>query len=159
LFREINATHFYSYNRHYHVTLLLLPSTQHFLETFSISFFLFFYFTNHHNIKPKLRERENKMVYTISGIRFPVLPSLQNSTLRGADRRTSSSHSFLLNKKNYSSFSRNNQSISFFVLMLFQFSLRSANSSCFLFLQTSFNTCIGGNLFDFVLFFVLLPKW
>jgi 1,4-alpha-glucan branching enzyme len=46
------------------------------------------------------------MVYTISGIRFPVLPSLQNSTLRGADRRTSSSHSFLLNKKNYSSFSR-----------------------------------------------------
>ncbi|KAL5060200.1 hypothetical protein RYX36_031804 [Vicia faba] len=43
------------------------------------------------------------MVYTISGIRFPVLPSLHKSTLR-CDRRTSSSHSFFLNKN--SSFSR-----------------------------------------------------
>nr|AHW50661.1 starch branching protein II [Lens culinaris] len=42
------------------------------------------------------------MVYTISGIRFPVLPSLHSSTLR-CDRRASS-HSFFLNK-NSSSFS------------------------------------------------------
>ncbi|KAI5425540.1 1,4-alpha-glucan-branching enzyme 1, chloroplastic/amyloplastic isoform 1 [Lathyrus oleraceus] len=43
------------------------------------------------------------MVYTISGIRFPVLPSLHKSTLR-CDRRASS-HSFFL-KNNSSSFSR-----------------------------------------------------
>lgn len=45
------------------------------------------------------------MVYTISGIRFPVVPSLNKSSLRGGDRRTSSSHSFFL-KKNSSSFAK-----------------------------------------------------
>ncbi|XP_058739081.1 1,4-alpha-glucan-branching enzyme 1, chloroplastic/amyloplastic [Vicia villosa] len=43
------------------------------------------------------------MVYTISGIRFPAVPSLHKSTLR--DDRRASSHSFFL-KKNSSSLSR-----------------------------------------------------